>query len=117
MTHYAAAVQNYSGNISKGEWARLFKRLDTNEDGVVDRQEWEVMFGPGSFDNWDQNGDGAVNYKEWCKVYSSKTGKWGESRFVVTASGGNPKGSRSTSKRASRRSSKSGPPTRPSFGR
>ena len=67
-------VQNYSGNISKGEWARLFKQLDTNEgaartvqlqtdsrvaaaDGVVDREEWEVMFGPGSFDNWDENGE------------------------------------------------------------
>jgi len=95
---YDEIDNNYSGNISKGEWARLFKQLDTNEDGVVDREEWEVMFGPGSFDNWDENGDGAVNYREWCKIYSSKTGKWGEKHFVVTKSGGNSKGSHQNQK-------------------
>ena len=63
------------------------------------REEWESAFGSGSFHTWDQNGtalytamlllipvdpcvdDGMINYKEWCKIYLSKHGKDGQSRF------------------------------------
>ena len=67
-------------------------------DGVVSREEWETAFGKGSFDSWDIDGatvplmalliywspcadDGTVNYKEWCKIYLSKHGRNGETRF------------------------------------
>ena len=45
-----------SGNVSKKEWAALFSKLDTNGNGVIDREEWEAEFGPGSFGVWDSNG-------------------------------------------------------------
>lgn len=74
---YELGDENFSGNISKKEWAALFKKLDSNNDDVVDREEWEHAFGKGSFDVWDTNDDATVNYKEWCHIYLSKTGKDG----------------------------------------
>ena len=52
-----------------------------------------------------------MNYREWCKIYSSKTGKWGEKHFVVSKSGGNSKGSHQTQKNEARHeASKTGAP-------
>ena len=52
-----------------------------------------------------------MNYREWCKIYSSKTGKWGEKHFVVSKSGGNSKGSHQTQKKEARHeASKTGAP-------
>jgi len=31
-----------SGKLSDKEWAELFESIDTDHDGVVDQQEWEV---------------------------------------------------------------------------